>query len=465
MNEQEKIELPKKRNIRNIMSKRKNNRFNRHHDRKNFITAVVANSAGEIFDLSGYGAVGMAGSRLVPLTLHETINMPFGGELMYMPDRKPILYNMENRRLEIMGENPYAPGEIIYPVAAFNSPGYVISYVSAYKENTTAGHLPLFSYGAVGWHRGRFRSAVIQVDKERRQDLRRMKREDVIDGVGRMKKKMPDNRLRKHLEKCALEYGCPAAKNFFLRRYEAPLPTSKNCNAKCLGCLSLQRNDEIPHSQDRISFQPSPQEIAGISLEHIGRVKKSVVSFGQGCEGEPLLAADVIVSAIEKIRSVSGRGTINMNTNGSKPDILKKLFDAGLDSIRISINSFRKECYDAYFQPKGYGFSDVLKSIDIAVGRCKFVSINYLNCPGFTDTPEEVIALTRFLNQHPINMIQWRNLNFDPVRYWKVMSDAASQGRPLGMKNILRQIKESFPDVMYGYFNPPKEKFSPMVPK
>jgi hypothetical protein len=45
------------------------------------------------------------------------------------------------------------------------------------------------------------------------------------------------------------------------------------------------------------------------------------------------------------------------------------------------------------------------------------------------------------------------------------MSDAASQGRPLGMKNILRQIKESFPDVMYGYFNPPKEKFSLMVPK
>lgn len=300
---------------------------------------------------------------------------------------------------------------------------------------------------------------MIRVDKERRQDLRLMKPEGVIDGIRRMKKKMPDNRLRKHLEKCSLEYGCPAAKNFFLGRYEAPLPTSENCNARCLGCLSLQHDGEIPHSQDRISFKPSPEEIAEVSLEHIGRVRRSVVSFGQGCEGEPLLAADVIVPAIEKIRSVTGRGTINMNTNGSRPDILKKLFDAGLDSIRISINSFRKECYDAYFRPRGYGFSDVLKSIDIAIGRGRFVSANYLNCPGFTDTPEEVQALTRLFNQYPINMIQWRNLNFDPVRYWNIMSNAATHGSPLGMQNVLRQIKESFPNITYGYFNPPKEKF------
>jgi molybdenum cofactor biosynthesis enzyme MoaA len=433
---------------------------NRIQNKKNFVTAVVANNAGEIFDLKGYAAVGMAGPSLVPLTLHETINMPFGGELMYLPDRKPILYDMENSRIEILGENPYEPGEMIFPVAAFNSPGYVISYISAYRENNGAGYLPLFSYGAVGWHRGGFRSAVIRVDKERRQDLRLMKPEDVIDGVQRMKKKMPDNRLREHLEKCALEYGCPAAKNFFLGRYEGALPTSENCNARCLGCLSLQHHGEIPHSQDRISFKPSPQEIAEVSLEHIGRVKKSVVSFGQGCEGEPLLAADVILQAIEKIRSVTGRGTINMNTNGSRPDILKKLFDAGLDSIRISINSFRKECYDAYFRPRGYGFSDVLKSIDIAIGRGRFVSVNYLNCPGFTDTPEEVQALTRLLNHYPISMIQWRNLNFDPVRYWNVMSNAATHGSPLGMQNVLRQIKESFPNITYGYFNPPKEKFT-----
>ena len=270
---------------------------------------------------------------------------------------------------------------------------------------------------------------------------------------------MPDNRLEKHLEKCAMEYGCPAAKNFFLGRYEAPLPTSKHCNAHCLGCLSLQKNSEIPHSQDRIAFKPTSKEIVEVAIFHIKRVKQSVVSFGQGCEGDPLLTADVIEPAIKEIRSKTRQGTINMNSNGSKPKILEMLFAAGLDSIRISMNSIRKPCYDAYFRPKGYTFDDVIKSIDTALIKKKFVSINYLNCPGFTDTPEEVEALINFISQHPINMIQWRNLNFDPLRYWKFMSASAELGTAVGMHRVIQQVKESFPNIKHGYFNPPKEKF------
>lgn len=427
--------------------------------KKKFVKALVSNTSGEIFDLDEYAAVGMAGSSLVPLTPGDTMNMPFGGELMLIPDRKPIVYNIRYNRIEILTENPYRPGESIFPVAAFNSPGYVVSLVSAFKENKNAGFLPLFSYGAVGWHNNKFRVTVIRVDRERRQDLRLMKTENVIAGIRKIQNEMPDNRLVKHLEKCAMEYGCPAAKNFFLGRYEAPLPTSKHCNAHCLGCLSLQKNSEIPHSQDRIDFKPSYREIADVAICHIKRVKQSVVSFGQGCEGDPLLAADVIEPAIVEIRSKTRQGTINMNTNGSKPQALKKLFAAGLDSIRISLNSVRKDCYDAYFRPSGYTFSDVIKSIEIAIKKKIFVSINYLNCPGFTDTTEEMEALIHFIQQYPISMIQWRNLNFDPLRYWKFMSAVAEPGTPVGMHRVIQQVKESFTGVKHGYFNPPKEKF------
>jgi pyruvate-formate lyase-activating enzyme len=371
-------------------------------NRKKFITAVVSNKAGEIFDLHGYAAVGMAGPFLVPLTLDDTMNMPFGGELMLMPDRRPAVYNVRQQRMEKLTENPYRPGEPVFPVAAFNSPGYVVSLVSAYEENEAAGILPLFSYGAVGWHKGKFRSAVILVDREKRQDLRLMKPEDVAAGIRSIRKAMPDNRLETHLEKCALEYGCPAAKNFFLGRYEAPLPTSPRCNARCLGCLSLQKNSGIPHSQDRIAFKPTSKEIAQVALFHIRRVKHSVVSFGQGCEGDPLLAADVIEPAIKEIRSETSNGTINMNTNASRPEILTKLFEAGLDSVRISLNSIRRPCYDAYFRPKGYAFEDVVKSIETALKKKKFVSVNYLNCPGFTDTAEESNALCEFLRNRKI---------------------------------------------------------------
>lgn len=430
--------------------------------KENLINAVVAGKDGKIFELEGYAAVGMAGSSLTPLSTGNTITMPYGGEFMFLPDRSPVVLNMKTNRPEILKENPYSPGDPVFPVAAFNSPGYVISYVSAYAEKQAARQLPLFSYGAIGWHKGGFRTAVILVDSEKRQDLRLMPREKIIAGVGAMKKKMPQNRLRAHLENCALKYGCPAAKNFFLGRFEAPLPTSENCNARCMGCISLQKDTGIRNSQDRISFTPSPEEISEIALEHIRKVKRSVVSFGQGCEGDPLLAAHVIEPAVRLIRSKTERGTINMNTNGSLPETMERLFDAGLDSIRISMNSVRKECYDAYFRPKGYAFTDVLKSIDKALARNIFVSVNYLNCPGFTDSPEEAGALYAFLKEHPVNFIQWRNLNFDPLRYWKAMSKVTSVSASVGIGEVLDRIKKSFPGLNHGYFNPPKEKYNEM---
>lgn len=430
-----------------------------HQTTSPLLTALVANQAGEIFELDGYAAVGMAGPRLEPLSKEQACTMPYGSELMYLPDRLPVLLNIKTGRLETLGENPYAPGENLFPVAAFNSPGYVITRVSAYRETKMAQTLPLFSYGAVGWLNNRFRSAVVLVDPEPRQDLRRMQRKDVVAGVERMRKQMPGNRLRAHLEKCALTYGCPAGKNFFLGRYEAPLPTAKHCNARCLGCLSLQKNSAIPHSQDRIAFTPSPKEIAEVALSHIQRVPKSVVSFGQGCEGDPLLAVEVIEAAIKQIRTKTPEGTINMNTNGSRPEVLAQLFDAGLDSVRISMNSVREKCYDAYFRPQGYRFANVLNSIDTALAHNKFVAINYLNCPGFSDTPEEVDALVRFLEKHPIQMIQWRNLNFDPIRYWKEMNAVARHGEPIGMETVLMRVRRLFPKLKFGYFNPPKEFF------
>jgi hypothetical protein len=101
----------------------------------------------------------------------------------------------------------------------------------------------------------------------------------------------------------------------------------------------------------------------------------------------------------------------------------------------------------------------VEKSIDRALEHGAFVSINYLNCPGITDTSREYQALTAFLENHPIHMIQWRNLNFDPVKYWRLMETAAPGGKPMGMAVLLKRIRGTYPDVRYGYFNPPKETF------
>ena len=94
-----------------------------------------------------------------------------------------VLYDIENETFEAVEKNPYAPNEDIFPVAAFNSPGHVVSAVSGYRETGRAEILPLFSYGAVGWCGEVFRSAAVLVDPEPRQDLRQMKRSDVIRSV------------------------------------------------------------------------------------------------------------------------------------------------------------------------------------------------------------------------------------------------------------------------------------------
>jgi pyruvate-formate lyase-activating enzyme len=418
------------------------------------LTALVANVDGEIIDLEGYAAVGMDGPILAPLTTRTTRRMPHGSEFMFLPDRRPVVYDLETEDLVTVLENPFVPGEPVFPLAAFNSPGYIITQLCAYEETETAGFLPLFSYGAVGWHAGRFYTAVQQVDKERRQDLRLMPMDKVQGGVRLFQKEMPTNRLRRHLEKCALQYGCPAAKNFFIGRCEAPLPASPACNARCLGCLSLQKDAPIPCSQDRIDFMPTPEEIAEVALAHLERVPDGVVSFGQGCEGDPLLAAASIEPAIRLIRQKTDRGTINLNTNASLPDTVAALFDAGLDSMRVSINSLREACYKAYFRPRGYTFTDIMHSIDIALARSGHVALNYLNLPGFTDTPEEYEALAAFLTERPIHLIQWRNLNYDPLGYYDVMDEVAMHSRPMGVKTLLKKIRKRFPELKHGYFNP-----------
>ncbi len=430
-----------------------------HDEGQRFVTAVVANGAGEIFDLAGYAAVGADGPLQMPLSPAQTQNLPHGSELMFLPDRVPLVYDLRQGRVLALPENPQAPGEAIFPVAAFNSPGYMLTHTCAYEERPRAGFLPLFSYGAVGWHRGRFRSAVLQVDDEPRQDLRQMPLDKIKAGVKRMRRRLPDNRLRAHLEKCALTYGCPAGKNFFLGRYEAPLPASPACNARCLGCISLQSEGAMPCSQERIAFTPSPEEIAGVALAHIESVPNAVVSFGQGCEGDPLMVADTLCSAIRMIRARTRLGTINMNTNGSLPSKMEPLLAAGLDSVRISMNSIRQAFYEAYYRPKGYRWQQVLDTIDLALARGAHVAINYLNCPGFTDTPGERDALLVFLQTHPIQMIQWRNLNFDPLRYLAIMGQVGDSGRPVGVQALFETVRGSLPRLGHGYFNPPREKF------
>ncbi len=103
--------------------------------------------------------------------------------------------------------------------------------------------------------------------------------------------------------------------------------------------------------------------------------------------------------------------------------------------------------------PVNYTFRDVVDSISLGTAMGRFVSINYFVFPGFTDEPEEVHALEPLLRQTGIDMIQWRNLNIDPDYYMDSMNWEGA-GKNMGILTLLERIRENFPDLRFGYFNP-----------
>ena len=414
---------------------------------------VYADEEGRIFEWPQLEMLGASGSEYRRLDPGDWIPLPPGSELFLLPSRQPVGYNPRKRLIEILADDPHSPGKPLRAVAAFVAPAHTQIYSAAYRTLPNAPLLPLFAYTAVGWLDGHFVVSAVRVDPDERQELRHFDPEEIRRRARARMKQEQHNRLVRHLGKCAVSYGCPAARNLFMVRWEAPVPTSPACNAACLGCISLQERMEICATQERIRFVPSVEEISAVAVPHLREAPRAVVSFGQGCEGEPLLQAEVIVEAIQAIRRNTTRGTINLNTNGSLPGAVKKLCDAGLDSIRVSLNSCQPEYYRAYFRPRGYRFEALLESLQVMKAHGGFTSINYFILPGFTDLEAEWKALCRFLNETPVDLIQMRNLNIDPQWYLKSLSVPGTQ-KAMGILQWMRRLRDCFPDLRFGYFNP-----------
>ena len=182
-----------------------------------------------------------------------------------------------------------------------------------------------------------------------------------------------------------------------------------------------------------------------------------IVSFGQGCEGEPLLMWETIRESIIAMRKHTPRGSININTNGSKPAAVRALCEAGLDSIRVSLNSARPNIYNAYYRPNNYTFEDIVESLRVVRSFGGWASINYFVFPGMTDSIEEYEALRELIRTTGLTMIQWRNFNIDPDWYLGKIG-VTDTGECMGVKQLMDLIHEEFPQVKFGYFNPPMER-------
>ncbi|MBU0713121.1 radical SAM protein [bacterium] len=411
---------------------------------------VYSDGNGQVFNHDSLLALGASGEQLIDIPSETWILLPNGSQLMELPGRLPVGKNPDTEELITLESDE---NENIVAVAAFIAPAYTICYQAVYERLKDAPVLPLYAYSAVGWHEGQFYVPAIRIDDSMRQDPSQFNKERIEKAADQVMQRYPQNRLARHLvNNCAMTYGCPAALNYLLNRWEMPLPTSRVCNSDCLGCISLQEDTGVCSAQFRIEFTPTADEIIEIAVDHLETAPEPLVSFGQGCEGEPLMNAQLLIDTVKGIRQKTLKGTINLNTNASRPDLVAKLRDVGMDSMRVSLNSTRKTYYDRYFRPKGYTFDDVIHSIQEMKSRGGFVSLNLFVFPGFIDQPEEVESVEKLINDYQIDMIQWRNLNIDPEWYWEAMKPVEQEG--IGIDRMIERIRIKFPNLRHGYFNP-----------
>jgi hypothetical protein len=431
-------------------------------------SAAYVTARGQLREARGKRPLAFHGRNLVPLDADELIRLPEGSVVSMLPDRVALASGTT-----LSG----APAAALLPI------GYTRTLLPAYErgnldfgirnlEKPARGEmLPLYGYTAVAMRDGEPYVAAMPTDDPRPwqhpdpgyKRLRRLigdrlaedksastaapnphpnSKFQIPNSLPSSQFQIPNshpNSLLRHLAHCALSYECRSAQHIFYREGEGALPSSPTCNAACVGCISEQPDPDIqPHQ--RLAFIPHIYESVDLAVEHLERASNAIISFGQGCEGEPLNNSRN-VEVIQRIRRRTSRGTININTNGSRPAMLRRMIDAGLGSIRVSMFSARDDVFRRYYRPVGYSLDDVRECLTAVSQRGLFTSVNLLTFPGITDDVSEVEALVELLTSTGTELVQLRNLNIDPEQLFGAMDGL--EFAPIGIRAMASRFKQA----------------------
>ncbi|MGE6758826.1 radical SAM protein [Corallococcus interemptor] len=393
-----------------------------------------------------------SGEELVP-PQDKPIALPATGRLVHLPGRLPVGLNPDSGELELVREMKVG-GKTFVPnaVGALLPPGYTRTFLPG-EVKGSGPVLPQWAYTAAAWGEKGPLAWAIHTDRRSHWEPESYSTPELKGLVTAHMKRFPDSRVLKQLKTCALLYRCFTSQNIFYARDEGAIPASVMCNARCVGCISDQPADGPPASHERMDDGPSAEEMAAIGLYHLENAPgRTMVSFGQGCEGEPLTRWKFIAESIRLMRQKTDKGSININTNASLTHGLKALLDAGLDAVRVSLNSASKGLYEAYYKPVKYGWEDVEASIALARERGAYLALNLLLFPGVTDREGEVQALENLVRKYRVDQVQTRSLCIDPLQYLEVARGVGAGGEPVGIRTLLNRLKAARPGLIIGNF-------------
>jgi pyruvate-formate lyase-activating enzyme len=420
---------------------------------------LFSDSRGVVYDHPELLAAARSGDE--QLAPRETpAALPEGARLAMLPGRRPVGIDPDSGAPVVVSEVKVGRRRIVpNAVAATLPPGWTRTLLPASARHPLAlggddaPILPQWAYTAAALGEEGPVAFAMHTDRRSHWSVGSHSTGDLPQRVAE-RLAASDNPIWTQLSRCALEWSCFTAQNTFYMRDEGAIPASSGCNARCIGCLSEQQEGMPPSSHERIRRAPSAEEMGEVAAEHLARARGRVmVSFGQGCEGEPTTRWREIAKAIRIARERTARGSIHVNTNGSLPRALGALFDAGLDACRISLNSASPDLYDAYYRPIGYGFPDVVRSMRMAKEKGGYLSLNLLTFPGVTDREGEAERLCRLVADVGVDQVQTRSLAIDPDVYMDVARGRGGAGAPIGIRTLVAELKRARPGLVIGNFS------------
>lgn len=390
-------------------------------------SAVHSDRSGRLVVAADYAAAVSDGAAIGALT--RALPLPAGTDVVQLPGRAAIGLDRTGRAREL--------GQGRFGVAAILPIGYLRVGLPAYADDLVAPLLRPRAYAAVGADsNGELVVSAVALDPEAGAADGRAAR-DLATRITAMQRDWPSNRALRQLARCAKDYRCRAAANAFLGRHDCALPVAAPRNERPPEELVLH-DDADASPTEPAAFRPTPEEIADVASRHL-EVGGTVVAFGRACEGEPLLAVRVIEAAIVLIRERTRLGTIHLDTNGSVPIALRRLCEAGLDSVAVRLASARAETYEAIHRPDGFRFADVRASIANAIAAKVAVALRVLVLPGLSDRKREVDALVDLAHDLPAgSSLILRDLAADPQR---ALAIAPSTEAALGMDRMLDRLR------------------------
>ena len=413
---------------------------------------LVADPGGKVLEHPRLLATVRSADELM-LPPEPPVPLPEGGRLVHLPGRRPVGVDPDTGELVLVSEVQVGRRRFIpHAVGALVPPGWTRTYLPG-EVKADGPVLPQWAYTAAGWAPGGPVTWALRTDRRTHWAPERFSTPELRSLVRSARAADPGNRVLGQLETCALVYRCFTSQNVFYGRDEGALPVSTMCNAACVGCISDQPADGPPASHARMDDGPTAEELARVAVAHLRSAgPRAMVSFGQGCEGEPLTRWRIIADALRRIRAETRSGSLHLNTNASLPAGLRALYDAGLDSIRVSLNSAVADLYEAYYRPERYGWKDVEASIALSRERGAYLALNLLTFPGVTDREGEVEALLALVQRHRVDQVQTRSLCIDPLQYLEVARDRGAGGRPMGIARMLRVLRQGAPWLRVGNF-------------